>query len=149
MFKILDKDGDGSLTPLEVKQGFEKHFDITITQEEIDEIMSAIDLNQNGLVEFSEFLILAQSGHQNAPTPKQENNKSEEGKSQMNYKSKSKLAFVFDAFDKDQDGNITAEDLMESLGILDTNRITKMMKDVGLEPDTKISYVDFCEMMKN
>ena len=62
VFKILDKDGDGTLTPQELRSGFDKHFDIWISKEEIDEIMNVIDLNQNGLIEFSEFLILAQSG---------------------------------------------------------------------------------------
>jgi Ca2+-binding EF-hand superfamily protein len=35
VFKVLDKNGDGSLTPMEIRQGFDKHFNISISKKEI------------------------------------------------------------------------------------------------------------------
>ena len=128
VFRLLDKDGDGSLTPLEIRQGLDKHFNISMSSQEIDDIMRVIDINQNGLIEFSEFLLLAQSGDKAI-------NK--------------KLAFVFNAFDKDEDGFITTDELIEGLGLQSDSKARELIRTSARETDDRISFTEFWDMMKH
>jgi Ca2+-binding EF-hand superfamily protein len=45
--------------------------------------------------------------------------------------------------DKDQDGYITKEELMESLGIEDQQKAEKMIETADQDFDGRISYIEF------
>ena len=60
---------------------------------------------------------------------------------------------VFDQFDKDKDGKISAKELenaMQSMGQNPTvEEIQEMMKEVDLDQDGKISFEEFMHLMTN
>jgi len=55
-FTKMDKNGDGSLTFEELKQGMTEIQDIHLTESELLDAMSVIDSNQNGLIDYTEFI---------------------------------------------------------------------------------------------
>jgi len=55
-FSKMDKNGDGSLTYEELKVGLEEIPEITLTEGDIMEAMNVIDSNQNGLIDYTEFI---------------------------------------------------------------------------------------------
>lgn len=92
-FKHYDRDGNGRLSLLEMRQVLE---DIGISSsEDIDLILESLDSNRNGLIEYSEFIAgcldLASDG------------------------TRAQLRAVFDIFDLDGSGGITMEELRQIL----------------------------------
>ena len=57
IFKAIDVDGDGTLSKEEVLQGYENHFGIPITEEQVDEMFKKIDLDGNGAIDYTEFVM--------------------------------------------------------------------------------------------
>ena len=57
IFKDIDVDGDGNLTKEEILQGYEKHFGIPISEEQVDEMFAKIDLDGNGTIDYTEFVM--------------------------------------------------------------------------------------------
>lgn len=45
IFKMMDKDGNGTLDKEEVHKGFEEHFGIQMTEEQIDQMFEAVDID--------------------------------------------------------------------------------------------------------
>ena len=52
----MDKNGDGSLTYEELKNGLQDIPEINLTEVEIMDAMQIIDSNQNGLIDYTEFI---------------------------------------------------------------------------------------------
>ena len=52
----MDKNGDGSLTVEELKVGLHEIPEIQLTDIEILDAMNVIDSNQNGLIDYTEFI---------------------------------------------------------------------------------------------
>ena len=52
----MDKNGDGSLTYEELKNGLQDIPEINLTEVEIMDAMHIIDSNQNGLIDYTEFI---------------------------------------------------------------------------------------------
>ena len=57
IFKAIDLDGDGNLTKEEVLQGYEQHFGIPITEEQVNEMFDRTDLDGNGTIDYTEFVM--------------------------------------------------------------------------------------------
>lgn len=57
-FQELDLNGDGELSRDELIEGFERVFNSTNAEEEVDEIMAAVDKNNNGIIDYSGFITL-------------------------------------------------------------------------------------------
>lgn len=57
IFKAIDTNGDGSLSKEEVLKGYELHYGEPITSEEVDELFAKIDLDGNGLIDYTEFVM--------------------------------------------------------------------------------------------
>jgi calcium-dependent protein kinase len=57
IFKAIDVDGDGTLSKEEVLQGYENHFGVPITEEQVDEMFAKIDLDGNGAIDYTEFVM--------------------------------------------------------------------------------------------
>jgi calcium-dependent protein kinase len=102
IFRELDKNNDGELTIDELKEGFLEHYgDQLVFEGEIEDILKQVDSNNNGVVEYSEF-ITACTNLSNMITEKN-------------------LKEAFDLFDMDNNGEITPRELKHILGPGDTS----------------------------
>ena len=61
-FQYYDRDGDGQISPEELKTTFEEMGD-NFTDEEIDDLMDQVDTNRSGMIEFMEFYRLTKRFH--------------------------------------------------------------------------------------
>ena len=57
MFKELDENGDGKLSKEEVLKGYEKTFGVAINEEEVDKMFKEIDVDGNGTIDYTEFVM--------------------------------------------------------------------------------------------
>jgi calmodulin len=107
------------------------------TDDELHIMMKSVDTDQNGVVDFDEFVHMMRSHLHEAgaePTPEDE------------------LKEVFNVFDRDKDGFISFEELklaMINLGERMTNEELKaMMTAADSDGDGQISFPEFQSMMK-
>ena len=92
VFDTIDEDHNGHLTKDEFIKGASKFFGEQLPEEQVLEIYGAADLDNDGTIQYSEFVVAA---------TKQEENHSEK-----------KLKDAFTAFDKDNNGSIDKHELM-------------------------------------
>mmetsp|Transcript_18756 Transcript_18756/g.13586 ORF Transcript_18756/g.13586 Transcript_18756/m.13586 type:complete len:97 (-) Transcript_18756:111-401(-) len=95
MFKQLDKNGDGMLSKQEILEGYEEVFGISIDEDEVDKIFSDIDLDKNGTIDYTEFIMSTLNENL--------------------YLSKEMLERAFAMFDKDKNGTISRDEIKEVL----------------------------------
>ncbi|CAI2386109.1 unnamed protein product [Moneuplotes crassus] len=128
-FQMLDKDNDGVLSRQELLNGLSKVFGKqAFLHEEIDQLLDNIDLNGNGVIDYSEF-VTATSDYQKLCTEKN-------------------LKTAFDRFDLDGNGEITLEELKEVLcGDEDDEDIKNLIKKVDKNGDGQINFEEFKDMM--
>lgn len=55
-FSQFDKNGDGKLTSSELKIGIRKIPGCAMTDEDVDNLMSVMDSNRNGFIDYTEFI---------------------------------------------------------------------------------------------
>ena len=128
-FQMLDKDNDGVLSKQELLNGLSKVYGKkAFLHEQIDQLLNNIDLNGNGVIDYSEF-VTATADYQKLCT---ENN----------------LKQAFDKFDLDGNGEITLEELKEVLwGDEDEEDIKNLIKQVDKNGDGQINFEEFKDMM--
>lgn len=128
VFQTLDKSGDGRLQFDELKQGFEKIFGKHLSDMEVYNIMGSLDQDQNGYIEYQEFLRAA-----------------------LNRKAligEENLQMAFQKFDLNNDGRLSKNEIIEVLGNSDFEHINQIIQAVDKNQDGEISYSEFCEMMR-
>lgn len=121
VFNVLDEDHNGHLTRDEFLKGASKFFGDGLTEKEVDELYKAADLNNDGTIQYGEFVVAAM---------KQEELHSEK-----------KLRDAFNAFDKDKNGSIDKHELMTIFEFsegFDISEIEKMIKEVDINGDGQI-----------
>jgi len=138
LFSIIDVNSNGKITKMELKTGLanlleKKDYEL---ENLIDEIFSIIDGDNNGYIEYEEFVrgCICKEKFINEDIIK--------------------FSFIF--FDKDQNGEITVEEIKEIL-IKNFNKDVKSYEDsikniineVDLNKDGKISYDEFKNMMNS
>jgi calcium-dependent protein kinase len=141
LFSIIDVNSNGKITKMELKTGIgiflvgenQKDFDL---EKLIDEIFSTIDGDNNGYIEYEEFV----RGSIN----------------KENFITEEIIKFSFLFFDKDQNGEITTEEIKEILlknfnkdVKSQENSIRSMIIEVDVNKDGKISYEEFKRMMNS
>jgi len=94
-FQVLDKDKNGVLSKQEIMEGYKDIIGKAQNNEEIEEIINKIDNNNNGLIDYSEFVAATIN--------------------KMTLLSRTKLDATFRLFDKDGDGYLTIDELKEFL----------------------------------
>ena len=57
IFKLMDKDGNGTLDRQEVLEGYEEHFGIQMTEEQVDAMFTAVDIDGSGGIDYTEFVM--------------------------------------------------------------------------------------------
>ncbi|KAH7543239.1 calmodulin-like protein 11 [Ziziphus jujuba] len=130
-FCLFDRDGDGCITIDELATAI-KSLDQNPTEEELKNMISEVDADGNGTIEFGEFL--------NLMARKMKENEAEE-----------ELKEAFRVFDKDQDGYISPNELrhvMINLGErLTDEEVDQMIREADLDGDGLVNYEEFVRMM--
>ena len=119
IFRSFDRNNDGSLTPLEL--GFLlRSLGLKASHEQVETLIQKADRNDNGLVEFSEFVVLVEPDLlqlQGGMCPYSEE----------------MLRNMFDMFDRDGNGYISAAELAHSMAklghALTAEELIGMMKE--------------------
>ena len=96
IFRSLDKNGDGHLSKEEIFEGYEENFGIPINEEDVDKMFKNIDIDGNGTIDYTEFVMATMN--------------------EKSLVSNEKLMQAFKMFDKDGSGTITADEIKEVLG---------------------------------
>ncbi|KAK9215194.1 hypothetical protein WN944_007197 [Citrus x changshan-huyou] len=122
---------DGCITIEELAVAI-KSLDQNPTEEELRNMISEVDVNGNGTIEFGEFL--------NLMARKMKENEAQE-----------ELKEAFKVFDKDQDGYISPNELrhvMMNIGEKVTDEeLEQMVREADLDGDGQINYEEFARMM--
>jgi len=120
IFQSMDTDGNGTLDPDEVLVGYEQHFGIPVTKEQVEEMFKAVDIDQSRSIDFNEFVMATLN------------------ESEMVTNEKLKAAFKL--FDKDNSGTISPEEIKEVLGIDESNSgtIDKLIAEIDENGDGEI-----------
>lgn len=131
-FSLFDKNGDGKINTKELRTVMESLGE-NPTEAELKEMISEVDTDGSGTIEWSEFLKMMK-----------ERKKEEEFNEE-------ELRDVFKVFDKDNSGFISASELKEVSSKLGRNLtdedVKEMMKETDLDEDGKISYEEFVKLM--
>jgi calmodulin len=126
VFKAFDKNGDGKLSKAEIKEGC-KIIKPSLTEEEIEKLISKYDFTGDGMFDYAEFLKLLESHIL-----------------MSNYE-------TFKAFDKNGDGKLSKAEIKDAC-----KKIMKSMSDVEIEQlinkyditgDGMIDYGEFLKMI--
>ncbi|KAJ8765432.1 hypothetical protein K2173_013190 [Erythroxylum novogranatense] len=130
-FCLFDKDGDGCITVDELATVI-RSLDQNPTEEELHDMISEVDADGNGTIEFLEFLDLM-------------------AKKMKETDAEEELKEAFKVFDKDQNGYISATELrhvMINLGEkLTDEEVEQMIKEADLDGDGQVNYEEFVKMM--
>jgi calcium-dependent protein kinase len=130
-FKQIDVNGDGVITKDELVGGIQ--FMSNFPKENMDMVVSSLDVNDNGVVDYTEFLtgcLLRKS-----------------------FSNSGYVESAFKHFDKDDSGFITANEIREALCAgdiihgLSTHEIEAMIGEIDKNKDGCIDYREFIEMM--
>lgn len=130
IFKELDENGDGTLSYDEIKQGFKKYYkDEKIAEKELDEIMKNIDQDNNACIEYEEFI----RSTVNLDTLLTDGN----------------LRLAFSAFDKDDSGVLTQDEIKSILGVAgeENEIIRQIISEIDMNGDGEISFEEFKKLM--
>ena len=128
-FHLFDKDGDGFINTTEL-DSFLRSLGQNHTEAEIQEMISEIDRDGNGSIDFPEFLTMM------AHKMKENNNNKDE------------IHEIFKVFDKEGNGFISVAELshviLQYLGEkLTEEEVKEMIKEADVDGDGQVSYEDF------
>ncbi len=127
IFYKIDLNMDGKLSKEELYKAY-KEAGIDITKEQLQKIMRSMDFDGNGYIEYEEFIRVT--------LPK------EQLFTDINLKN------AFDMFDKDKNGTISINEIIEVIGTeLDKNAIEELKKEVSYDGDKEIDFKHFKEFM--
>ena len=130
-FMSLDKNADGKLSREELVAGYTNMYgDADKAEKEVDLIMTNVDADHNGYIDYSEFLTASMNKKQ--------------------LLSRGNMKKAFELFDRDDSGMISAEEIKTILGI--GKRFSeKVWEDVigqvDQNKDGQISFEEFEKMM--
>ncbi|XP_061353313.1 probable calcium-binding protein CML11 [Gastrolobium bilobum] len=132
IFRSFDRNNDGSLTQLELSSLL-RSLGLKPSPEQLESFIQKADTNNNGLVEFSEFVALVAPELLPAKSPYSEE----------------QLRQLFRIFDRDGNGFITAAELAHSMArlghALTAEELTGMIKEADTDGDGRISYQEFAQ----
>lgn len=130
IFKSFDVSGDGKISKTEFVEYCKKVFGTSFSEEEICMIMNRIDTDKSGFIDYSEFLAAAIDRNK--------------------LLTQERLEAAFEAFDRDGNGKITAEELkymLQSSNELDLATYKLLIKEVDLNNDEMVDFKEFKAMM--
>ncbi|WOH10608.1 hypothetical protein DCAR_0730077 [Daucus carota subsp. sativus] len=132
IFRSFDMNNDNSLSQLEFNSLL-RSLGLSPSPDQLQAITEKADTNNNGLIEFSEFLALVAPELARSPY------------------SEKQMRVIFKMFDRDGDGFVTAEELadsMERLGHkLSKEELTGMIEEADADGDGQISFQEFSQVL--
>ncbi|GAB2227533.1 hypothetical protein Droror1_Dr00009355 [Drosera rotundifolia] len=132
IFRTFDRNNDGKLTQLELGSLL-RSLGLKPSEDQIDALIQAADKNSNGMVEFSEFIALVSPDLIPAKCPYTED----------------QLKQLFNMFDRDGNGYITAAELAHSMArlghALTQEELTGMIKEADVDGDGCINFQEFAQ----
>eukprot|EP00092_Neocalanus_flemingeri_P003873 GFUD01004170.1.p1 GENE.GFUD01004170.1~~GFUD01004170.1.p1 ORF type:complete len:153 (-),score=52.09 GFUD01004170.1:118-576(-) len=130
-FTLFDKDDDGIITIKELGTVM-RSLGQTPTEDELQDMINVVDIDENGTIEFVEFLSMM--------ARKMREPDRDEG-----------LQATFRVFDKDGNGFISPAELrhvMTNLGVKLTNEeVDEMISEADMNKDGQVDYQEFVNMM--
>jgi calcium-dependent protein kinase len=108
------------------------HYGKLISDDEVNQMFDAVDTDQSGYIDYSEFIVAAIN--------------------EKKLTSHDKLKAAFRMFDKDNSGMITPSEIRDVLSAessLPTDVIETIIKQVDANGDGEISLEEFIELMKS
>lgn len=121
IFKAMDTNGDGCLSKQEVLKGYEHYFGEPITCEEVDSIFQKIDLDGNGFIDYTEF-IMATIDEKLLVTSQ-------------------RLKVAFNLIDTDDSGALSADEIKDILcfdSTVDPAQVDSIIKEIDENGDGEI-----------
>ena len=134
LFNQIDTNGDGKISKEELLNGFSERYKSDTLEEDIEEIYKNLDMDNNGYIEYEEFVRAAVSKEY--------------------FVKDNALKFAFRYFDKDNSGEITFNEIEElfSQSIPDRTKVhetlTNIIKEADINEDGKINFDEFSKVMK-
>ena len=134
LFNQIDKNGDGKISEDELLKGFSERYSSETLESDIDEIYKNLDMDNNGYIEYEEFVRASVSKEY--------------------FVKENVLRYAFMYFDKDGSGEITFDEIeaLFSQSIPDKTKVhetlSNIIKEVDINEDGKITYDEFCKVMK-
>ncbi|XP_066316287.1 calmodulin-like protein 4 [Miscanthus floridulus] len=132
-FSLFDKNGDGCIT-MEELAAVTRSLGLDPSDQELNDMMSEVDTDGNGIIDFQEFLSLI--------ARKMKDGDGDE-----------ELKEAFEVLDKDQNGFISPVELrtvMTNLGEKMTEEeVEQMIREADTDGDGQVNYDEFVLMMKN
>lgn len=123
-FNLFDKDGDGSITTMELGTVM-RSLGQNPTEGELQDMINEVDYDESGTIDFDEFLQMMARKMRDTDTTEE-------------------LKEAFKVFDKDGNGFISASELrhvMKSLGErLTDEEVDEMIKEADLDGDGQVNY---------
>ena len=139
LFNKIDKNGDGKITKEELFSGFQelKNNNDEELKDEVETIFSNIDMDQNGYIEYEEFIRAAIDKEY--------------------FLNDKFLRFAFNYFDRDHNGNITFDEIQNLFYQNEQNKknnkarlqLKKSFDEIDTNKDGELSFDEFVSMMKN
>lgn len=129
-FQALDKDGNGKLTRNELLEEYCKNMSFTQASQTVDKILQELDQDKDGYIDYTEFLVSCGNGMKKVVL---EN-----------------LKIAFQAFDLDQNGVITVDEIKEVLQdgqTADDEAWKLMLKEADTNGDGMIDFQEFLKLM--
>lgn len=131
-FDAIDVDKNGSISLEEMRQALAKDLPWKLKESRVLEILQAIDVNTDGLVDFTEFVAATLHVHQ----------LEEHDSAKWHQRSQA----AFEKFDIDKDGFITPEELRMHTGL--KGSINPLLEEADIDKDGKISLSEFRRLLR-
>ena len=134
LFNQIDKNGDGKISKEELYKGLSGRYKTDNLEKEVDLIFKNLDMDNNGYIEYEEFVRAAVSKEY--------------------FVNENVLRFAFRYFDKDNSGEIEYKEIKElfSKSIEDKDNVEQtlkeIIKEVDINNDGKINFKEFSIVMK-
>jgi len=129
-FNALDTNGDGKISREELTMAFSANLNLEIAEEEVEKIMSQVDSDSNGYINYSEFV---------TATIKRKN-----------LLSKENLEAAFSMFDHDNSGKISANELRKLMGsdlLAEDSVWNEIISQADSNGDGEVDLEEFKNMM--
>ena len=129
IFSAFDQDKDGQISIKELREGILQLKSVHLNEEEIYNLFKAIDVDKNFRIDYTEFLAATIS--------------------EKNFLKRERLYEAFCILDKDNDGKITKEEIMDVLKSEKSQEkvIENLIKEVDTNGDGTIDYGEFMRLM--